>query len=378
MNNRRSPRSSRSSPGAAGDRQPSPSRARPPRAPRSTSSATASSSSTPTATRCSATRRPSATARRAHADAVVAGAHRRRCSTTRAARRARASASCSSFGPPRAVLHLHGGAARRDGDRPLGAAVFVVRRVGDPPGRERAPRLRRQREPRAQDADRRARGARRDAGRPRDDPAVTRPLAERMVQGSRAARRASSTTCSTSASSRPRSRRSATRCRSSVLVDDAVDRVRPAAVVARHRRSQVHDDADRRAGGVRPAPGRERDHQPPRQRGEVLRAGQPGRREHRAATATTVEVVGARRRHRDPEPRPRAHLRTLLPRRPGAQPRRPAAPASGSSIVRHVAQAHGGEVTVESVEGAGLDVPLRPAARSAESAAPRSTQQEIA
>ncbi len=54
----------------------------------------------------------------------------------------------------------------------------------------------------------------------------------------------------------------------------------------------------------------------------------------------------------------------------------PAAPASGLSIVRHVAQAHGGDVTVESVEGQGSTfrfvLPLEP-----ESAALRSPQQEI-
>ena len=65
-------------------------------------------------------------------------------------------------------------------------------------------------------------------GRPGGDAAARR--AHR--QGGRAARRASSTTCSTSASSRPRSRRAATPVPLEVLVDDAVDQLRPAAAAA--------------------------------------------------------------------------------------------------------------------------------------------------
>ncbi len=118
-----------------------------------------------------------------HADAVVAGALDALIS--RALNGERCERELQLHSPPRAVVHLSAvpigvdrAAARRGGVR--------ERRVGDAPGRERAPRLRRQREPRAQDADRRARGAGRDAGgrgRSRGDPAARR--AHR--QGSRAA-----------------------------------------------------------------------------------------------------------------------------------------------------------------------------------------------
>ncbi len=62
-----------------------------------------------------------------------------------------------------------------------------------------------------------------------------------------------------------------------------------------------------------------------------------------------------------PDERPRTDLRTLLPCRPGpgARDRRD---GTGLSIVRHVAQNHGGTVLVESREGEGstftLELPL--------------------
>ena len=97
----------------------------------------------------------------------------------------------------------------------------------------------------------------------------------------------------------------------------------------------------------------ERDLQPARQRGEVLGArcepvevsAERGRRARRRRRA--------RPRHRHPDPRPRTDLRALLPRRPGPQPRRPAAPVSGCRSCATSPQAHGGEVTVESHEGEG-------------------------
>ena len=70
------------------------------------------------------------------------------------------------YGPPRQVLQLRAFPLRRDGEI-VGAVGVHPRHLGVAAGRERAARLRRQRESRAEDADRRARPARRDDGRDR-------------------------------------------------------------------------------------------------------------------------------------------------------------------------------------------------------------------
>ena len=114
--------------------------------------------------------------------------------------------------------------------------------------------------------------------RPRGDPPAGRPDRE----GSRTARPASSTTCSTSASSRRRRHPSREPVPLEVLVDDAVDQLRPAAAAAGIN-LQVHPGV---TGALVACDRRqvvERDREPDRQRGEVLRAGEPGDGEHRAA-----------------------------------------------------------------------------------------------
>ena len=75
------------------------------------------------------------------------------------------------------------------------------------------------------------------------------------------------------------------------------------------------------AASVRPPPGGQRDHQPARQRGEVL--GVPA---SRCRSAHASSTAGSRSRSRDhgvghPVARPRPDLRALLPGRPGPQPR---------------------------------------------------------
>ena len=82
-------------------------------------------------------------------------------------RRARRERELQLFGPPAGRAAAPARSRSIGDERALGAAVVRPRRLGDPSGRERAPRLRREREPRAEDADRRARGAGRDAGRRR-------------------------------------------------------------------------------------------------------------------------------------------------------------------------------------------------------------------
>ena len=69
----------------------------------------------------------------------------------------------------------------RDGE-PVGCGGVRARRLRAAPHRERAPRLRRQRQPRAQDADRRARAARRDDGGDRRRPRRRSVLADQVVR----------------------------------------------------------------------------------------------------------------------------------------------------------------------------------------------------
>ena len=106
------------------------------------------------------------------------------------------------------------------------------------------------------------------------------------------------------------------------LVDEAADRLRPSAMVAgiglagrTTAATGARVECDRRQVV-------ERARQPARQRGEVLGDGQGGRRsstEH--ARATTSSSRCATHGIGVPEPRPRTHLRALLPGRPGPEPR---------------------------------------------------------
>ena len=201
------------------------------------------------------------------------------------------------------------GARRPRGDR---------RRHRAAPPRGRAPRLRGQHQPRAEDARRGARPAGRDAprrGRPGRVPAAWPSGWSARPSGSAAP----STTCSSSAGSRP----SEVRLRDAVpvhlVIAEAVERVRPAA-----EQQGIAIEVDRAAaaavGARRPPPARVGHLQPARQRREVLRP-RLGREVRARTDGRWIDLVGRRPRDRHPAPRPRADLRALLPGRSGPQPR---------------------------------------------------------
>ena len=163
-----------------------------------------------------------------HSDAVVAGALDSLIS------RALLGEACERelqlFGPPRAVVRLSA-MPIGDAERTFGSGRARRRRLRGAPHRERAPRLRGQREPRAQDADRRTGGAGRDprrGGRSSGDASSRRT----HRQGSGSASPASSTTSSTSSLIETQEAPRRTPVPLEVLVDDAVEQLRPTAVAA--------------------------------------------------------------------------------------------------------------------------------------------------
>ena len=217
---------------------------------------------------------------------------------------------------------------------PLGAdhvLLLVEDRTEAAPGRGDPPRLRRQRQPRAEDPGRRHLAARRGRrSTPRDDPEAVRRFAGRMQ---RRVRRGSPASCRRSSSCpgcrSPTRSTTPSPSTSTSCVREAVDRAGSLAEAKRHRagdRAATHgcERLRRRAScsstavrnlvdnavaysdaGTRVGVG-------------VRRAGGAGRgRGHRPG-------------HRHPRRRPGAHLRALLPGRPGPLAAPPAAPASGS------------------------------------------------
>ena len=189
----------------------------------------ASWSSTATASRCSATRRPRGSGM------PGTPTRSRSAPSPRCSNRPVAGETCERelqlFGPPRAVLQPAGAPARRTTACRSVRRSFVARRLRDPSGRQRAARLRRQREPRAQDADRRARAAGGDAG-VGDRPGGHPPAGRADGEGGRAARPHRRRPARPQPHRDPGSHRRASRCRVDALVDEAVDRMRPAAAAA--------------------------------------------------------------------------------------------------------------------------------------------------
>ena len=256
----------------------------------------------------------------------------------------------SSIGPPRT----------RVGDpcHPLddGGGVRDHRgRQRTRPARRRAHRLRRQHQPRAEDAGRRARRAGRGAGR-RGRPGAVDRLAE---QDGRARRIAPARTIDdllelsrielggAAASEvvvrrrrRRRCRRAGTGCGRAAL-DITVDR----------------RATDRRRSPCRrqPSPTGVGGRQPGRERRQVQR-----RRVGRSSSSRAATTAGSRSSSPTRASASRRATSTgsssASTASTGPAAATPAAPGLGLSIVRHVATNHGGEVTVQSSEGRGLDV----------------------
>ena len=286
----------------------------------------------------------------------------RRAAAARARRGDAAERELQLYGPPRQVLQLRVVPAARATAR-SSARSRSSRDVSETaPGRERAARLRRQREPRAEDADRRARPARRDDG------------------GDRRRRRSCSSS-PTGSCARPTGSRSivddlldlsqieaqeaptreplpGARCSSR----EAVDLVQAAADVGRRAAARSRPSRPTSRSSATAARCAARSSTCSTTRSSTPDAGRAGRGRRAASTATgsrssCATTASASRRATS---NASSSASTGSTARAAA---RPAAPGSGSSIVRHVAQAHGGEVTVESREGEGSTFTLHAADR---------------
>ena len=217
------------------------------------------------------------------------------------------------FSPPRRTLTIrrHASGRRRRGDRRRG---HHRRRLGEAPARSRAPGFRRQHQPRAEDP-----GRARSAWWPRPSKARTIrrwwPACPIACAPKPSGSAASSRISSTCPESRRKSCRSGSRCRSSMVLAEAIERLRPVAdhggirleaseppyalaIVGDRRQlvSAVHNLVD---NAIKYS-----------ERGSAVRVvvSRP-RWRHRDRRG--------RRRHRHPVPRPRADLRTVLPGGPG-------------------------------------------------------------
>ena len=224
--------------------------------------------------------------------------------------------------------------------------------------RSGAHRLRRQHQPRAEDARRRARRCSPRRCSPRTTPRSRQRWPSGCVHRGATASAAPSTTCSSSVASRSSEAPRREPCPCTCVIAEAVDRVRPARRPAAASQVEVDRAAPERAHGRRRSPpARLGDRQPARERGEVLR-----RRASSVAGATLDRrPVGRASMVADhgigiPAPRPRAGSSSASTgsTRPAAAT--PAAPASASRSCATWPPTTAARCRCQSAGGRGLDV----------------------
>ncbi|HEY3670831.1 MAG TPA: ATP-binding protein [Acidimicrobiia bacterium] len=303
-----------------------------------------------------------------HADAVVAGALDALISRARVGERCERELQLHS--PPRAVVHLSA-VPIGSHDRPLGVAAFV----NDVSEMHRVESVRRDFVANVSHELKTPIGALEVLAETlvaEDDPAVTRPLAERIVKEAERLARIVDDLLDLSLietqESPPR-----TPVLLEALVDDAVDQLRPAAAAAGIN-LQVHPGA---TGALVACDRRQVVSALANLIDNAVKYSEQGSpvTVSTALLGDEVEVsvrdAGIGIPSRDLE-----RIFERFYRVDQARSRDTGGTGLGLSIVRHVARAHGGDITVESVEGQGSTfrfvLPLEP-----ESAALRSPQQEI-
>jgi two-component system sensor histidine kinase SenX3 len=304
-----------------------------------------------------------------HSDAVVAGALD--ALVSRALNGEACERELQLFGPPRAVVHLSAvpiGAA----DRPLGVAAFVA----DVSDVHRIESVRRDFVANVSHELKTPIGALEVLAETlvaEDDPAITRPLAERIVkEAERLARIVDDLLDLSLIETQEAPRRSPTPLE--VLVDDAVDQLRPAAAAAGIN-LQVHPGV---TGALVACDRRQVVSAIANLIDNAVKYSEPGSpvTVSTALIGDTVEVAvrdaGIGIPSRDLE-----RIFERFYRVDQARSRATGGTGLGLAIVRHVASAHGGDITVESLEGQGSTfrfvLPYEP-----ESAAVPSEHQEIA
>jgi two-component system sensor histidine kinase SenX3 len=252
------------------------------------------------------------------------------------------------FGPPRSMLELHAVPLRDEGDRVVGAAVFIY----DVSEIHRVESVRRDFVANVSHELKTPIGALEVLAETmvaETDPVVTRPLAESMV---REAERLGRIVDDLLDLSLIETQESPVRDPMLIdaLVNEAVDRVRPAAIVAGID-VRVHDDApnamvacDRRqvVSAITNLVDNAVKYSEPGSAVEVTAAAEA------ESVVVTVKDAGIGIPSRDLQ-----RIFERFYRVDQARSRATGGTGLGLAIVRHVAQAHGGEVTVESVEGEG-------------------------
>jgi two-component system sensor histidine kinase SenX3 len=302
-----------------------------------------------------------------HSDAVVAAGLD--ALVSRALNGERCEREQQVFGPPRAVVHLSAVPIGAD-DRPLGVAAFVA----DVSEMHRIESVRRDFVANVSHELKTPIGALEVLAETlvaEDDPAVTRPLAERIVkEAERLARIVDDLLDLSLIETQEAPPREPVPLE--VLVDDAVDQLRPAAAAAGIN-LQVHPGV---TGALVSCDRRQVVSALANLIDNAVKYSEQG---HPITVSTallgnTVEVsvrdAGIGIPSRDLE-----RIFERFYRVDQARSRDTGGTGLGLSIVRHVARAHGGDITVESVEGQGSTfrfvLPLEP-----ESAALRAAQQE--